>query len=168
MRIDEVCGDDDQLHDRVWRMRLAALVRPLGADREGWLRWLGFPGDVIADVESHARLLDYVFEHGVALAQVANSDLYLDLGEVEDDSFAVAAIATDDEQVVARLDAYRTAIRGTRLTVRGEDVMAAGVPAGPRVGRILGTLFLQALDGVLPDEAAERAELARLAEDGAA
>ncbi|MCW2955888.1 MAG: putative poly polymerase [Thermoleophilia bacterium] len=164
MRIDGVCGDDAQLNDRVWRMRLAALVRPLAGDRQGWLRWLGFPGDVVERVEGHAVLLDIMLGgKAQRLVGLANSDLYLELGEVDDDSFAVAALATDDAALLERLDAYRTAIRETRLTVRGDDVMAAGVPAGPRVGRILGTLFLRSLDGELPDEAAERAALAELA-----
>jgi hypothetical protein len=41
-------------------------------------------------------------------------------------------------------------------------VIEAGVPAGPRVGRILGDLFLRSLDGELQGEADERCALAQL------
>jgi hypothetical protein len=57
---------------------------------------------------------------------------------------------------------FGEALRSTRLHTRGDDVVAAGIPRGPLVGRILGVLFLRALDGELPDADAERAALAEL------
>ena len=163
MRLDEACEGNVDLNRRVWKMRLGALTKGLGDDVIGWLRWLGFPGDVIAEVDGHVRLLRFIERAGDDILTLANSDLYLELGEVEDDSFALAALAEDRLPNFARLDAYRIALRDTALTVRGEDVIAAGVPAGPAVGRILGTLFLRALDGELTGVDAERAALAELA-----
>jgi tRNA nucleotidyltransferase (CCA-adding enzyme) len=162
--IDDASGIDPFLSERVWTLRLAALARGLGDDVGGWLRWLGFPGEVVHAVSEHVHVLREVLEHGDALAQLPNSELYLRLGEVSDDSFALAALATPEERVLPlRLEAYRRAIRTAQLTVRGEDVMAEGVPAGPAVGRILGDLFLRSLDGEFADEQAERAALAELA-----
>ncbi|MCW2973954.1 MAG: Polynucleotide adenylyltransferase region [Thermoleophilia bacterium] len=162
MRIDEATAGDVDLSRRVWKMRLGALTIGLGDDVIGWLRWLGFPGDVIAEVDGHVRLLRFVRDQGDDLLTLANSDLYLELGEVVDDSFALAALAEDEQPRFARLDAYRIALRDTALTLRGEDVMAAGIAGGPEVGRILGTLFLRALDGELPTPEAERAALGEL------
>ncbi|MCW2950574.1 MAG: Polynucleotide adenylyltransferase region [Thermoleophilia bacterium] len=162
MRIDEACEGDVDLNRRVWKMRLGALTAGLGDDVGGWLRWLGFPGDVVTEVDGHVRLLGFVQRAGDALLEIPNSTLYLELGEVIDDSFALAALAEDRQPYVARLDAYRHALRDTALTVRGDDVIAAGVPVGPEVGRILGTLFLRALDGELPTRDAELTALAEL------
>jgi tRNA nucleotidyltransferase (CCA-adding enzyme) len=163
MRLDEACEGNVDLNRRVWKMRLGALTKGLGDDVIGWLRWLGFPADVIGEVDGHVRLLRFIERVGDDILTLANSDLYLELGEVEDDSFALAALAEDKLPNFAKLDAYRIALRDTALTVRGEDVIAAGVPAGPQVGRILGTLFLRALDGELTGADAERSALAELA-----
>ena len=52
-----------------------------------------------------------------------------------------------------------------QLAVGGRDVVAAGVPAGPEVGRILKRLLAQVIDGSLPNDRA--ALLARIASDAA-
>jgi hypothetical protein len=132
--------------------------------------WLGFPGDVVNAALDHIRVLDAVIERGAELRAMPNSALYLELGEVVDDSIALAAllVGDEDQQLLRRLVEFGDALRGTRLTVRGDDVVDAGVPRGPLVGRILGVLFLRALDGELPDESAERAALAELVEEARA
>lgn len=159
--IDDACGADPELHDRVWPLRLAALARGLRDETAGWMRWLGFPADAIAAVSEHVHVLGVVLDDDGELATLANSQLYLRLGELTDDSFALAALAAGaDPALPARLAEYRRAIREVRLTVRGDDVVAAGVPAGPAVGRILGDLFLRSLDGELAGEDDERAALA--------
>lgn len=38
------------------------------------------------------------------------------------------------------------------MKINGRDLMEMGVPKGPEVGRILGKLFEQVLDGILPNE----------------
>lgn len=170
--IDEACGHDPARNRRSWPLRLAALARPLGADAGGWMQWLGFPGDVIAAVLDHLRLLEAVLERGEELRALSNSQLYVELGDLSDDSLALAALAIADEDpaLVARLVEFVTTARDTRLAVRGDDVIAAGVPAGPQVGRILGDLFLRTLDGELSGEVDERAALEahvrRIADEG--
>jgi hypothetical protein len=161
--LDEACGTDPDLNRRAWTLRLAALARPLGEDAAGWMSWLGFPGDVVNVASEHIRVLDTVLTRAAELRELPNSALYIELGEILDDSVALAALVlADDETLLARLVEFAEAVRDTRLTVRGDDVIAAGVPAGPLVGRILGVLFLRTLDGELQGEADERAALAEL------
>lgn len=54
------------------------------------------------------------------------------------------------------------------LQVNGRDVLAAGIPAGPRVGEILDRLLRQVMDGELPNRREEllKALLAMAGEDG--
>jgi tRNA nucleotidyltransferase (CCA-adding enzyme) len=148
--IDEACGTDPDRNRRAWPLRLAALARPLGDDAAGWMGWLGFPADVVHQVAEHVRVL------GV--------ELYIELGELTDDTLALVAlaIADTDPALVTRLVEFASAASDTSLTVRGTDVMAAGVPAGPLVGRILGDLFLRSLDGELSGEDDERRALAEI------
>jgi tRNA nucleotidyltransferase/poly(A) polymerase len=164
--IDAACGHDLGRHRRAWSMRLAELVRYLGDDAGGWLQWLGFAGADIDLVLAHARMVDVVLREPDRLRSAAASELYLDLGEVRDESIAMALIATgDDESLQMALMRYRAAVASATLHVRGDDVLAAGIPAGRAVGEILGQLFLAKLDGKLPDEAAERAMLADLVKE---
>ena len=165
--IDQACGTDVELHKRVAALRLAALVRPLGDDALGWLRWIEFSSDVVTRVEDLLRLVGMVLDRPDDLCRLPNSELYIELGEVSDDAFALAALAVTDDDIAlhTRLDDYRDALRSVDLTVRGEDVMAAGVPAGPEVGRILGTIFLRSLDRDLQGEDDERRALTELARE---
>jgi tRNA nucleotidyltransferase (CCA-adding enzyme) len=161
--LDQACGDDPDLNRRAWTLRLGALARPLGDDAAGWMAWLGFSGEVVNAAAEHARVLDAVIERGHELSELPNSALYMELGEILDDSVALAALALDDDpKLMRRLVEFSEAVRDTRLTVRGDDVIAAGIPAGPLVGRVLGVLFLRSLDGELRGEADERAALTEL------
>lgn len=160
--LDEACGDDPDRNRRAWPLRLATLALPLGDDAGGWLRWLGMPGEVSESVLGHLRLLRAALERGDELRGMTASQLYLELGDVEDESLALVALAVADRDpaLVEQLVGFAATTRSTRLTVRGDDVIAAGVPAGPRVGRILGDLFLRSLDGELRGEGDERRALA--------
>jgi tRNA nucleotidyltransferase (CCA-adding enzyme) len=162
--IDEACGADPGRNLRAWPLRLAALARPLGRDAGGWMNWLGFPSDIVAQVADHVRVLEVALGRGDELRTMSNSDLYLELGDLADDTLALVALALadTDPQLVERLVTFAAAAQQARLTVRGDDVIAAGVPAGPLVGRILGDLFLRTLDGELAGEDDERRALAEL------
>lgn len=162
--IDEACGADPDRNHRAWPLRLAALARPLGSEAAGWMTWLGFPGDIVGPVVDHLRVLDTVLERGDELRTMPNSQLYIELGEVGDESLALVALAIADTDpfLLEHLVSFAAAADAARLTVRGDDVIAAGVPAGPLVGRILGDLFLRTLDGELAGEDDERRALAAL------
>jgi poly(A) polymerase len=75
-----------------------------------------------------------------------------------------AAEAPDDPRVaLAEALAAAAAWRPKRLPVGGDDILALGVPAGPRVGAILATLEAWwVARGFAPDRAACLAELGRL------
>lgn len=162
--IDEACGTDPDRNRRAWPLRLAALARPLGTDAAGWMSWLGFPSDIVGAVADHLRVLDTVLTRADELRAMPNSALYVELGDVADDTLALVAlaIADTDPALLEHLVSFAAAAQGARLTVRGDDVIAAGVPAGPLVGRILGDLFLRTLDGELAGEDDERRALAQL------
>ncbi len=159
--IDEACGADPDRNLRAWPLRLAALARPLGSEAPGWMTWLGFPGDVVGPVTDHLRVLDTVLTRGNELRAMPNSQLYVELGDVGDESLALVAlaIADTDPSLLEHLVSFAAAAQDAQLTVRGDDVIAAGVPAGPLVGRILGDLFLRTLDGELAGEDDERRAL---------
>ncbi len=162
--IDEACGTDPDRNERAWPLRLAALARPLGTEAAGWMTWLGFPSDITGPVADHLRVLEAVLTRGDELRTMPNSKLYVELGDVADDSLALVAlaIADSDPELLDRLVSFAAAAEAARLTVRGDDVIAAAVPAGPLVGRILGDLFLRTLDGELAGEDDERRALGEL------
>ncbi|MCB0878218.1 MAG: CCA tRNA nucleotidyltransferase [Thermoleophilia bacterium] len=162
LQLDRACGDSLELNQRSWPLRLAALVQPLGSDAAGWMGWLGFPGDVVNVVLDHLRLLDAVLARPDELRAMKPSELYVELGEPADDSLALAALAIgdDDPALLDHLVTFATTARDARLHVRGQDVIDAGIPAGPRVGRVLGDLFLRTLDGELCGEDDERRAIA--------
>ncbi|MGE5674057.1 MAG: CBS domain-containing protein [Mycobacterium leprae] len=61
----------------------------------------------------------------------------------------LAALALSGaEELVTR---YWREWRGTRLAMTGDDLIAAGIPAGPRVGRLLARVKADRLDGRAPD-----------------
>ena len=166
--LDDACDGDPGLNVRAGTLRLAALALGLGDDVEQWLRWLGYDGAVVAEVLDHVHVLRAVLERGTELRSMRNSELYVELGEPREESIALVALAMadDDVELVQRLVDFTQAARDARLTVRGDDVVAAGVPAGPRVGQILGALFLRTLDGELRSEDDERRALAELVARG--
>jgi tRNA nucleotidyltransferase (CCA-adding enzyme) len=58
-------------------------------------------------------------------------------------------------------------VRGARLEINGDDLIAAGIPAGPEIGRALSAALARKLDGELEDgrEAELRAALAATVKD---
>lgn len=83
-----------------------------------------------------------------------------------------ARSATEVEIVLARalgaewLDRYLTEWRGVSLAIDGEDLIAAGVPQGPAVGRGLTEALRRKLDGEIAGREQELAVALALAKDG--
>jgi tRNA nucleotidyltransferase (CCA-adding enzyme) len=154
-RIDEACGIDRARNGHAWRLRLAALASALGDDAASWLSWLEFDRSLINAVAEDVHLITTLQQSADVLVAAPNSAWYLALGELRDDSVALGAlVASGNDQLLARLVEFHKALRSTQIATRGDDVIAAGVPAGPEVGRLLGDLFLRALDGefATPDD----------------
>jgi tRNA nucleotidyltransferase (CCA-adding enzyme) len=62
--------------------------------------------------------------------------------------------SSDDPSAGARH--WLEELRDVRLSVTGDDLIAAGVPAGPEIGRLLGRVLDMRLDGELGEDAAEQ------------
>jgi tRNA nucleotidyltransferase (CCA-adding enzyme) len=144
-----------------WRLLLLALAGDLGetglaglADRlllvgEDRRLLTGFP----ARLDAARRLLrrGNLAPHEVeeALAPLAGEELLLLLPEGE-----------------AWVRRYLTEFRGMTLTLRGADLMAAGVPAGPRIGKALAATRRARLDGRIAAAEELGYALARVREAG--
>jgi tRNA nucleotidyltransferase (CCA-adding enzyme) len=98
----------------------------------------------------------------VAAAAVAAPRLADELPAAERPSRLRAAVAGAPPEAVALAGAigeaaagparrWLTELRGVRLTITGEDLLAAGVPEGPEVGRRLEVALRMKLDGELLD-----------------
>jgi tRNA nucleotidyltransferase (CCA-adding enzyme) len=56
-----------------------------------------------------------------------------------------------DNQVLVAARRWLTELRHIRLRITGEDLLAAGVPQGPEIGRRLNAALMRKLDGELTD-----------------
>jgi poly(A) polymerase len=163
-RLLEVAPDSDAM------VRLAALLRPPPADPKAAeqvaARWR------LANRET-ARLHDMTREPLPDLGaapQARARDLHRLGAECYADLVRIAAAEGDGDMRVALADALAAARswQPRRLPVGGDDILALGVPAGPRVGAILKALEAWWVEhDFAPDHAACLAEARRLlAEDG--
>ena len=67
-----------------------------------------------------------------------------------------AKILTDNSVFAARLGLFTDTLRGVAPFLSGDDLISLGVPEGPTIGRILGLLREQKLDGEITTEIDER------------
>ncbi len=74
-------------------------------------------------------------------------------------------MAEGDETVRAWIRRYLTELRRLRLAIRGSDLLAAGMPAGPRIGEALRATLQARLDGRIEEEEELRYALGYLAEE---
>ena len=88
------------------------------------------------------------------------------------EAVALAGAADPVTLVLARalgaewLDRYVSELRHVALEIGGEDLIAAGVPSGPAVGRGLAAALRAKLDGEAPDAEAELATALATAREG--
>jgi tRNA nucleotidyltransferase (CCA-adding enzyme) len=61
-------------------------------------------------------------------------------------------LAVEDEETRAWVRRYMTDLRRFELKIRGADLVAAGVPPGPQIGRLLEATRRARLDGVVGEE----------------
>jgi tRNA nucleotidyltransferase (CCA-adding enzyme) len=72
-------------------------------------------------------------------------------------------MADGDEAVRIQIRRYLTQLRGLRLNVRGADLLAAGIPPGPRIGEALRATLRARLDDRIGEDEELRYALAFLA-----
>lgn len=102
---------------------------------------------------------------GVAAEVAAGTDLHARLGQVSlpsavDALVAPAPVATQIGALAAgasQVGMWWARWRGVQVTVRGADLIAAGVAPGPAVGRALSALRAAVLDGVVEGPEAQLA-----------
>jgi tRNA nucleotidyltransferase (CCA-adding enzyme) len=145
-----------------WRLLLMALAEGLGDDgRERLARRLllagedrrlltGFPERLAA---AWAVLSGEPAPHEAAeaLEPLAGEELLL-------------LMAQGDEAVRAWVRRDLTSLRGLTLRIRGADLLAAGIPPGPRVGEALRAVRRARLDGEIAEDGELRYALSRFTE----
>jgi tRNA nucleotidyltransferase (CCA-adding enzyme) len=87
--------------------------------------------------------------------QLAPSAIYRLLEEYADAALAIFALATDDARVRARIDLFRSQLRGVQSELTGDDLKKLGLAPGPAYKKILAHLRDARLDGKISTRAQE-------------
>ena len=88
------------------------------------------------------------------------------LDGLDPDAIAASARLFQDSQAAERLRQYVTVWRLLGAALSGDDLLAMGVPAGPKIGQVLGELKAAKQDGLVPSEDDERAMVNRIISRG--
>jgi tRNA nucleotidyltransferase (CCA-adding enzyme) len=149
--IDHAEGSDDTAHARAWRMRLAAMAIPLGADgARAWTSSLHMRARDTDAVTRHVRAVEIARTQRDLIAVGSMPELRTRLGHTDDESLELAQLdaqVTGDRQLADALHAFRDAVGITNLSVRGHDLLAMGLDRGPAVGEVLEELYDRRLTG---------------------
>jgi tRNA nucleotidyltransferase (CCA-adding enzyme) len=132
-----------------WLALAAAALNVPGEDLVRLLEALAFPApdrDAIAAAATNARRLAQALGGAQTASEIADA-----AGGRSVEAVALAgALGAED---VA--DRWLTCLRHVRLEIRGDDLLAAGAPPGPAVGRGLRAALLAKLDGQVSGREAE-------------
>lgn len=85
------------------------------------------------------------------------SAVYAALEGVSPEAALAWAALSDDAAAAGRLRDYHDRLRHVRSDLNGDDLLALGVPQGPRVGELLRELLAARLDGAVSTRADEEA-----------
>jgi tRNA nucleotidyltransferase (CCA-adding enzyme) len=144
-------------------LALAVASRGVGESRRAeCLNRLGFDAsrrDLIAEIARTAPLLAPRLRRARAASSIAAA---IGQAPVEAVALAGALGATDNAR------RWIEQLRGVTLSIGGEDLIAAGIPAGPAIGAGLRAALLAKLDGRVVDRTGELAEALRGARPRAA
>ena len=134
---------------------LAALAYPRSAgDGEGLIRRLNMPRPWAQVVRDTIKLRD--LETEIAFDKPAPSRLCHILDGMAPEATSVVAGLTELPTVSRSLRRYWVEYRQITPALRGRDLLAMGVSAGPAVGNLLAELRTARLDGMATTEAEER------------
>ena len=103
-------------------------------------KWAGVVRDVDSVRDASPQLRQSTFRR---------SQVHAALRHLDPASIVGCAIAVEDALARERLELFLTELRQARPHLDGNDVMALGVPEGPRVGELLEKLLTARLDGLL-------------------
>ena len=134
---------------------LAALAYPRSAgDGEGLIRRLNMPRPWAKVVRDTITLRE--LETEIAFDKLAPSRLCHILDGIAPEAISVVAGLTELPAVSLSLRRYWVEYRQITPALRGRDLLAMGVSAGPAVGNLLAELRTARLDGMATTEAEER------------
>ena len=134
---------------------LAALAYPRSVgDGEGLIRRLNMPRPWAQVVRDTIKLRE--LETEIAFDKPAPSRLCHILDGMAPEATSVVAGLTDLPAVSRSLGRYWVEYRQITPALRGRDLLAMGVSAGPAVGNLLAELRTARLDGMATTEAEER------------
>jgi tRNA nucleotidyltransferase (CCA-adding enzyme) len=135
---------------------LAALAVSLSpADGDGFARRLNLPTDWARVVRDTIALREK--ESSITGRSVMPSAVCSALNGLDPEAMAASARFSDDPQVAATLRRYLDDWRLVSPDLTGDDLLAMGVPSGPKVGEALRELTSAKLDGLVSNEEGERA-----------
>ncbi len=148
-----------------WRLRLAVLLRDLEPEEVGsWTRRMRIrrrDADVLERVHVVAERLAERIARGPTEAEV------FDLADGQPVEALLVAMAKDETGIVAdRLGRFLDVSRHVRLEIDGDDLLAMGMGASPRLGKVLRNVLHLKLNGVVSGREDELAA-ARLQRSGA-
>ncbi len=93
--------------------------------------------------------------------RLSNSELYCLLEPLSIEGLLFMMARTDDDGIKKAISTYITSLRRVSPELTGRDLMELGIAEGPEIGRVLRTLLLMRLDGVVSDKAEEIAFVRR-------
>ena len=134
---------------------LAAIAYSMGtAPVDGLVGRLNMDGVWTRVARDAARLSGMV----VSLRQpdLRPSEIHALLSGLDERAVIGASIAASQAIVARRLSRYEAELRHVKTELTGDDLIALGVPQGPRVGALLRELLAARLDGSVTDAEGER------------
>ena len=146
--------------------RRVTLVASLASDSdrqeaERWLNHLRFGREYAEPAIAVAERAPSVMKTLRDGRRMRDSRLYRTLDGVPDETL-VYMWSSGDERVRGRIERFLDVLSKVRPDVSGEDLMAVGVPPGPRYSAILSQALDDRLDGKAVGREAELANLKRL------
>src|SRR5215213_8878955 len=139
---------------------LAALVASAPEELEGWLAGLSLEARE-RDAVARAAHVGQELARALHERERIPSELLDLLGREPPEALALALAFGAPSEPILR---WVTALSGVRLEIGGADLLAAGVPEGPALGRALEETLRRKLDGLVSgraDELSTALELAR-------
>jgi len=149
-----------------WRLYFAAMLAPASPHaRSGILERLS-AGRRIHDAVRHLERFERESASALdAVGPVGRSAVYRALRRFSVEALLVAVATHRSPRVRERVAMFLSDLRGVKTSLTGSDLVALGVPEGPRVGKILAELLDARLDGKVSSEEGERGLAERLSQE---